>query len=88
MGTNILRVWNSHANSPAAHLLQPDSRAYKNIDTINKMRNPLLRETDEVIVCTIGGCPPDFPFPSSDAYYAVSSLSDPLNTSWLGEILS
>ena len=73
------------ATTPTSPLLQPSCRSFPNISLINSMRKPLLRETDDVITCKIGGCGPDFPFKSSEEYYAVCLSPSPSST-WTSEI--
>lgn len=52
---------------------RPDSRLFKHVETLAKMKRPLLREIDECVVREVGGNSPPFPFPSAEAYYEWAS---------------
>lgn len=54
-------------------IARPDSRLFKHVDTLAKMKRPLLREIDECIVREVGGNTPPFPFESAESYYEWAS---------------
>jgi predicted alpha/beta-fold hydrolase len=54
-------------------IARPDSRLFKHVATLAKMKRPLLREIDECVVREVGGNSPPFPFPSAEAYYEWAS---------------
>ncbi|CED84254.1 Alpha/beta hydrolase [Phaffia rhodozyma] len=81
MGTNILNIFNKIIKSPASAEIfaHPESRIARHIAFIKKMWRPTLRETDEVVVSTVGGSPECFPFPNAEAYYQWASPQNKLH---------
>lgn len=76
MGKNLVKLFNFHRESLEPF---PTSPAYNLIPQLAAVKNPTLRQVDDIIVSKVGGPKPHWPFKGAWEYYEYSRSDILLN---------